>query len=121
MFKGISVPEASKNIGISHTTGYEWLKRWNEGGLDGLIPNYAGGRPSELSEEDLKKLDKILLNTPNLTNDIVSDIIEYEFNVKYSDRNVSRILRKLNYTYTKPYMIYKKMPEDAEEQLKKNL
>jgi putative transposase len=120
LFKGISVPEAAKNVGISHSTGYEWLKRWNNESLEGLIPKYAGGRPPELSKEDLEKLDKILLKTPNLTNDIVYDIIEYEFNVKYSNRNISRILRKLDYTYTKPYMIYKKMPEDAEEQLKKN-
>jgi putative transposase len=120
ILKGISVPKASKNIGISHSTGYEWLKRWNKEALEGLIPKYAGGRPPELSKKDLEKLDKILLKTPNLTNDIVSDIIEYEFSVEYSDRNISRILRKLNYTYTKPYMIYKKMPEDAEDQLKKN-
>jgi putative transposase len=120
LFKGISVPKASKNIGIAHSTGYEWLERWNNEGLNGLYPKYDGGRPSELSKENLEKLDKILLKTPNLTNDIVLNIIEYEFGVKYSDRNVSRILRKLNYTYTKPYMIYKKMPEDAEEQLKKN-
>jgi len=121
VLKGISVPKASANIGISHSTGYQWLKRWNESAIDGLIPRYGGGSPPKLSKEDLKTLDKILLKTPNLTNDIVSDIIEYEFGVEYSDRHVSRILRKLDYTYTKPYMIYKKMPEDAEEQLKKKL
>lgn len=120
LFKGNSVLEASKNIGISHSTGYQWLERWNKDGFEGLIPKYAGGRPSELSKDDLEKLDKIFMKTPNLTNDIASEIIEYEFGVKYSDRNVSRILRKLNYTYTKPYMIYKKMPENSEEQLKKN-
>ena len=113
VMKGISVPKASKNIGISHTAGYDWLKRWNDRGLEGLIPKYGGGRPPELSKEDLEKLDKILLKTPNLTNDIVSDIIKYEFGTKHSDRHVSRILRKLNYTYTKPYMIYKKMPEEC--------
>jgi len=121
VLKGISVPQASKNIGISHSTGYQWLKRWNENAIDGLIPRYGGGKPPELSKEDLKSLDKILLKTPNLTNDIVFDIIKHEFSVEYSDRHVSRILRKLNYTYTKPYMIYKKMPKDAKEQLKKKL
>ncbi|MDR0912509.1 MAG: transposase [Methanobrevibacter sp.] len=120
LFKGFSVPTASKNIGVSHTAGYDWLERWNKEGLDGLIPKYGGGRPSGLSKEDLERLDKILLKTPNLTNDNVFDIIKYEFGIEYSDRHISRILRKLNYTYTKPYMIYKKMPEDAEEQLKKN-
>jgi len=121
LFKGISVPKASANLGISHSTGYQWLERWNESGIDGLIPRYDGGKPPKLSKEDLKTLDKILQKTPNLTNDIVSDIIEHEFGVEFSDRHVSRILRKLNYTYTKPYMIYKKMPKDAKEQLKKKL
>ena len=29
-------------------------------------------------------------------------------------------MKKLDYTYTKPYKIYAKMPKDAEEQLKKH-
>lgn len=121
ILKGLSVPEASKNIGIAHSTGYQWLERWNENGLEGLYPRYAGGKPPELSKEDYEKLDKIFQNTTNLTKDIASDIIKYEFDVEFSDRHISRILRKLDYTYTKPYMIYKKMPKDAKEQLEKKL
>jgi transposase len=33
---------------------------------------------------------------------------------------VERILRDLKFGYGKPYTIYSKMPEDAEESLKKN-
>jgi len=47
-------------------------------------------------------LDEILEKTPNLTADIVSDI-----------------LKSLNYTHTKPLMIYYRMSYDAEDQLKK--
>ncbi len=97
-----------------------WLKRWNKEGLNGLIPKYDGGKPPKLSEEDYKILDEILEKTPNLTTDIVSDILKSEFGVVFSDRHISRILKKLNYTYTKPFMIYSKMPDDAEDQLKKN-
>ena len=50
----------------------------------------------------------------------VKDKIEKEFGVEYSIRSVERIMKKLNYSYTKPYKIYAKMPADAEEQLKKN-
>lgn len=42
-------------------------------GVNGLIPKYAGGRPSKLSREDLESLDKILLRTPNVSNDIIFD------------------------------------------------
>ena len=45
--------------------------------------------------------------------------IEIIYEVKYSIRQIERIMKKLNYTYTKPYQIYAKMPNDAEQQLKK--
>jgi putative transposase len=120
MFELDDVQLASKSVGIGSSTGYEWLKRWNKEGLNGLVPKYDGGKPPKLSEEDYKKLDEILKKTPNLTTDIVSDILKSEFEVEFSDRHISRILKKLNYTYTKPLMIYSKMPDDAEDQLKKN-
>ena len=63
-----------------------------------MEPKYDGGKPHRLSGEDYKILDEILKKTPN----------------------VSDILKKLNYTYTKSFMIYYRMPDDAEDQLKKN-
>ena len=46
-------------------------------------------------------------------------LIETLFGVEYSLRSIERIMKKLDYTYTKSYKIYAKMPKDAEEQLKK--
>jgi putative transposase len=120
MFELDDVQLASRSVGIAPSTGYEWLKRWNKEGLNGLIPKYDGGKPSKLSEEDYKKLDEILEKIPNLTTDIVSDLLKSRFGVEFSDRHISRILKRLNYTYTKPFMIYSKMPDDAEDTLKKN-
>ncbi len=120
MFELDDVQLASKSVGIAPSTGYEWLKRWNREGLSGLMPKYDGGKPSKLSEEDYRRLDEILEKIPNLTTDIVSEILKSEFGVVFSDRHISRILKRLNYAYTKPFMIYSKMPDDAEDQLKKN-
>jgi putative transposase len=60
-----------------------------------------------------------LENTPNLTTDLAHYIIEVNFKVDFSERHIQRIFRNLNYTYTKPFMIYTKMPDDTEEQLQK--
>ena len=49
----------------------------------------------------------------------VKYIIEVVFGVTYSIRQIERIMKKLNYSYTKPYQIYAKMPKDAKIQLKK--
>jgi len=38
-------------VGVSKVIGYVWLEKWNKQGMEGLKPNYGGGRPSELSEE----------------------------------------------------------------------
>ena len=91
MYELDDVQLASKSVGIAPSTGYEWLKRWNKQGLNGLIPKYEGGKPSKLSEEDYKKLDGILEKIPNLTTDIVSDILKSRFGVEFSDRHISRI------------------------------
>lgn len=51
----------------------------------------------------------------------VKKLIEDEFNVTYSERHISRIMDKLGFGYAKPYVIPAKSPEDADEQLKKNI
>ncbi|MHC1582037.1 MAG: helix-turn-helix domain-containing protein [Candidatus Syntropharchaeia archaeon] len=58
LYKGATVPQAAKEVGVS--IGYVWLERWNKQGLEGLKPNYGGGRPSELSEEQKEELKVIL-------------------------------------------------------------
>ena len=50
-YKGMSVVDAAEAVGVSHQTGYNWQKRWNEEGPVGLVPKYAGGHPSKLTDE----------------------------------------------------------------------
>jgi transposase len=40
---------AARRVGVSHPTGGRWLQAWNHGGVDGLQPSFAGGRPAKLS------------------------------------------------------------------------
>lgn len=75
---------------------------------------------SKLTENELKKLKK-LIKEKNLTdNSQIKKLIQDEFDVTYSERNISRIMDKLNFGYAKPYVIPAKSPEDADEQLKKH-
>ena len=75
---------------------------------------------SKLTENELKKLKK-LIKEKNLTdNSQIKKLIQDEFDVTYYERNISRIMDKLNFGYAKPYVIPAKSPEDADEQLKKH-
>ena len=70
-------------------------------------------------DKDNEILDK-LIKEQNLTGiRQIKKLIQDEFGVTYSERQISRIMNKLNFGYAKPYVIPAKSPEDAEEQLKK--
>ncbi|MDA8055739.1 MAG: helix-turn-helix domain-containing protein [Thermoplasmatales archaeon] len=119
LYSGMSVIEASKDVGVVKRVGYQWLKRWNESGFDGLIPRFAGGKPSKLSAEQKKEL-RTLLEAKDLwyLGDIVK-LIKSGFGVEYSERQVRRILKGFKMKHAKPYQIDYRKPKDAEEILKK--
>jgi len=121
LYKGMTVEEAIDIMEISLSTGHRWLDEWNEGGYENLHPKYKnGGRKAKLTEEQFKKLDEIMINESFLSTRKVHDIIEKEFGVDYSIGRISKIVNKLGYSYKKGYIVYSKMPDDAEITLKKN-
>jgi len=60
LYDGCSVPEASEKLGITKQAGYIWLERWNKDVYDGLIPRFAGGRPSKITEQEKNDLKHII-------------------------------------------------------------
>ena len=105
--------------GISQGTVYNWIKQWNDGGMDALKRKKASKGQSKLTDKQFIILDKAIQENNLKTAKEVKHLIEILFGVKYSLRSIERIMKKLGYTYTKPYKIYAKMPKDAEDQLKK--
>ena len=120
LYEGKSIPSAAKHVGVVRTIAYEWLKRWNESGLDDLVPRFAGGKPSKLSAEQKKEL-RTQLEAKDLwyLGDVV-DLIRTKFGVEYSERQVRRILKGFSMKHAKPYQIDYRKPDDADEKLKKN-
>ena len=87
--------------------------------MDALKRKQGSKGQSKLTEEQFLILDKAIQDNNLKTAKEVKHLIETLFGVEYSLRSIERIMKKLDYTYTKPYKIYAKMPKDAEEQLKK--
>ena len=119
LYEGKSVPSAAKHVGVVKTIAYQWLERWNESGFEGLIPRFAGGKPSKLSAEQKKEF-RTLLESKDLwyLGDVV-DLIRTKLGVEYSERQVRRILKGFKMKHAKPYQIDYRKPKDAEEKLKK--
>ena len=119
VYAGENVNYAIEKRGKTAQTGYNWVNAWNESGFEGLKRRSGSRGKSKLSENDLIMLKK-LIKEQNLTGiRQIKKLIYDEFGVTYSERQISRIMDKLNFGYAKPYVIPAKSPEDAEEQLKK--
>ena len=120
LYNGKTVDEAVELMEISLSTGHRWLDEWNEGGYENLYPKYKnGGRKAKLTDDQFKKLDEIMINESFLNTRKVHEIIKNEFNIDYSISRIPPIVKKLGYSYKKGYIIYSKMPDDAEIILKK--
>ena len=55
---GNTIKNTAKILDIDRRTGSEWLRKYNENGVEGLIPHFnKRGRKCLLSDEQLKQLE----------------------------------------------------------------
>ena len=118
---GNTIKDTVKILDINRRTGYEWLKRYNENGVEGLIPHFnERGRKCLLSDEQLKELEAEVdkRNIRSIKN--AQKYISLNFHINYSYKQVWEIMRvKLGFNYGKPFLKYRERPKDYKEKLKK--
>ena len=95
LYQGCVIEEASEKLGITMPTAYEWLKRWNKSGYDGLVPNFNGGPKPKLSEEEIEMLKNLLKHKDDWKLKEVRKLIKEQFGVEHSEMHVWRIMVKL--------------------------
>ncbi len=120
LYDGKNISEVAGIIRRSERTIKEWLKRWNERGYEGILPETSKRRrkPKISSEE----WDKILkeIEGKGMTIKEVTVYVKTTRGVEYAYKTVWTILRKKKKVkYGKPYIQNSKRPENAEEILKK--
>jgi len=121
MKKNFTICEVSEILGVTERTLYNWKKRYNQSGYNGLKTNPIPGRNTILNNEDMKKLKELLQMKDYWTSKEIRELIKNEFDIEFTPRHIPRILRKLGMKYQKPYVNDYRRPEDAEDILKKNL
>jgi putative transposase len=118
-YRGYSVNEATKMVGVTKMVGYYWQDAWNNKGFEGLIPNFGGGRPSKLTESQKEDLVKLLSKRNDWTTVEIQKLIKEKFGVDYNIKHVRKLLKKLGMHYSKQYQHDYRRPNNAEEDLKK--
>lgn len=114
LYLGDNVETACERMCISVQTGYSWLDLWNKHGYQGLDPNFGGGTPPKLTDEQKDQLKNQLKSKTNWLTHEVRALIKKDFGVVYSSRNIIRILRSFGMNYAKPYSLDYRKPSNAD-------
>jgi transposase len=119
----LDLESACSMCGIATSTGYLWIRNWNEEGYEGIKdkPN-SGGRPPKLDNENLEDLRAELKQKNYWTTQEVKERLLEKFGVDLSEDQVRRILRnKLKMLFSKPFPTDYRRPIDAEILLENQL
>jgi transposase len=100
----------------------EWLLRYQEYGLDGLLEGYRSGRPPALNAQQRTQLGDILdsgpvaygLDSGVWTSPMIAWVIEEEFGVQYHPGHVRKLLHGLGFSVQRPRRVLARA--DAGEQ-----
>jgi putative transposase len=117
LYTGDSVTEAASRVGVTQPTASRWTDRWNERGVDGLRPDFGGGRPPKLSEREQERLTEVLERHRPLTTEHVRRLVEDGFGVSYSQRHILRLIDKFKINYAVQRPRSPEQPDDAEDPL----
>ena len=113
--------ETGEILRVSYRSINRWAKACEKDGLDGLIPNFSGGKPSKLSEENKVQFKQILIEGENLTMTDAQRILKEDFGIEFSLPHVCNIVTQLGFNYGKPRPKFREAPENGEQILKKTL
>ena len=119
--KGNKLSDIADTLEVSFPTVHTWAKNCEKYGLDGLKPNFGGGRPSILTDEIKNELEQRILDGENLNMTDVQNILADEMDIHFSLTYVCQIVRDLGFNYGKPRPTFKEAPENNKEILKKTL
>jgi transposase len=120
---GRDLEAVCQDFGIAVSTGYLWLRTWNNTGYAGISEKgQRTGRPPQLDKWDLVFLSYLLHQQATWTTAEVQELIQKEFGIEYSPAQVIRILReRLGRHFSKPFPRDYRRPPDAEARLRASL
>jgi transposase len=116
LYKGATLVEAADDIGKSEGTADNWAERWNEGGLGKLTPNFGGGQPPKLDEDQQDELIERLREGQPWKKQEIQHLLNEKFDVEFHPGYLPRFLSDdLGLSYAIPRTKRPDRPDNAEE------
>jgi transposase len=115
--------EIAATLKASRSRVSEWLKTYDDLGVDGLMEGHRSGRPCRLNELQKIILYDIVDSGPiayGLINGVwtaklISEIIHNEFNVKYHPGHVWKLLQDFGFTVQSPKRLLAKADDEKRQ------
>jgi transposase len=117
LYEGDTLEEAASRVGKSASTGSRWARRWNEGGLERLMPDLGDGRPPKLTEDEQDELLELLRDGQPWIKQEIQDLLKEEFDVEYHPVYLNELLHNLGLSYSTPRTNRHSQPSGSEGSL----
>jgi transposase len=127
VLEGVSRLEAARQTGMDRQTLRDWVHRYNEAGVDGLVSRKPLGPAPKLNAAQMQELHELVLAGPNLDVHKVirwrcvdlRDEVARRFDVTVDEDTIGRWLRKWRMTRLQPRPYHPKKDAPAQEAFKK--
>ena len=109
--QGLEPAAVASALGVAAQTVRGWGRARRKGGREALRSRRPPGRKPRLAAQQRDRLRELLLKTPEengftgrylWTQQLIADLIEREFAVKYHHDRIGRILKTVDFTHQKP-------------------
>lgn len=108
--EGHSSGEIARILKAPRSKASEWLRIYEEHGVEGLLEGHRSGRPAELDAKQRRQLADILDSGPVAygldmgiwTSPMIAWIIEEEFGTQYHPGHVRKILHEIGFSVQRP-------------------
>jgi transposase len=123
---GYRFDEVGRLFQVSEDTVREWVKRFLSGGVRGLMPKKAPGRPAKLKKKDLAEVARVVEAGPRAAGfeaggwrtPMIQEWIRNRFGVLYNVHYLSELLRNLGFSFQKARFESGHLDEVARKQWK---
>jgi len=124
VLEGMDRGQAAQCVGMTRQTLRDWVRRYNDKGLEGIRDKPKGCRKRALTPEQEQKVETLITTEANgvfvrWRRVDVQDEIEKRFGVVVCERTVSNILRRLDFRHISTRPLHPETDAEAQEAFKK--
>lgn len=107
--KGLTDPEIAKTVGFSVPWVKKWIRRYKDGGFEGLWDQLRPGAPIKLTEDQVIELYQKIFTGPEedelLSRYRISDLqkfIRKDWGIKYSISGLHSVMKRMKLSHVTP-------------------